>query len=188
MLQYMSIIRKAETKDRGLAWRQYDEQFRQRQAVNLSRWSKINADLWLRIMTATPSFGNYASTFQPPTQYRRIPKSAVCLDYNNARCHFNPCKFPHSCQACSGQHPVRNCPRSLPSPSPTSFPQYRQRTYNTYNNTHIPAGRQGSSGNLRLIHVSAPRGSFKQTFSESRKGEGTWSKMVDSNWANRPSI
>ena len=47
---------------------------------------------------------------------------------NGDRCHFTPCKFPHICSECRGNHPVASCrrlrrpPRRARSRSPRKLP------------------------------------------------------------------
>ena len=51
LMHYMFLIREAASKQRGsFCWRDYDEQFRIRQANYPSSWSVINNDLWWHCM------------------------------------------------------------------------------------------------------------------------------------------
>ena len=113
LLQYMALIREAEARAQGsFAWRQYDENFRMRQAVQPQSWAKINSDLWLRAMTfpalsqpLTTSFNRYSSN---------KPRLRPCFDFNSPRgCSFKPCKYDHLCTACRGRHSLTKCPRSF---------------------------------------------------------------------------
>ncbi|KAJ8320014.1 hypothetical protein KUTeg_001601 [Tegillarca granosa] len=51
LTQYIAIIRDAAKRTGGLGWRDYDEQFRLRQAINYRPWSQLNSDLWLRLIS-----------------------------------------------------------------------------------------------------------------------------------------
>ena len=76
LLQYMSIIREATSRSpSSFAWRQYDEHFRLRQATQAQPWNKINADLWLRVMTM--------STHTPAPSDAR-PTSKTSLLHNHS--------------------------------------------------------------------------------------------------------
>ncbi|MES9883961.1 MAG: hypothetical protein ABW185_24190 [Sedimenticola sp.] len=124
LLEYMSIIREAESRSSGsFAWRLYDENFRMRQAVKPQSWAKINPDLWLRTMT---NAGNATPDLRL-SSYNRRP-TGLCLDYNNKGCFFRSCKYTHRCTACKGDHPEPKCPRSFKSfrgPPGNSFPSQR---------------------------------------------------------------
>lgn len=52
LLKYMYIIRHGARRVTGVGWRQYDEQFRLRQARNPSgSWANVDMELWLLYMT-----------------------------------------------------------------------------------------------------------------------------------------
>ena len=53
ILKYMSVIRGAATRYLSSAWVSYDQQFRLRQANELTRqsWGSLNGELWLRVMS-----------------------------------------------------------------------------------------------------------------------------------------
>ena len=53
LIQYLSTIREAESRCQNLAWREYDAEFRTRQALKQEPWNKIYSDLWLKLMTNT---------------------------------------------------------------------------------------------------------------------------------------
>ena len=93
LIQYLSTIREAESRCQNLAWREYDAEFRTRQALKQEPWNKIYSDLWLKLMTNTnkletttfqskPSFleaGRVAGPFQtvPFTDFRVSPLGLV---------------------------------------------------------------------------------------------------------------
>lgn len=102
LLQYMSIIREAATRNVGLSWRTYEEQFRLRQAKNLQSWAKINSDLWLRVL----SMGNSVANVPPKSK----PNTSTCNYFNQGYCSYKPCRFPHVCSHCGGSNHGRiNC-------------------------------------------------------------------------------
>ena len=109
----MSIIREAESRNKGWWWKVYDENFRIWQACSLQSWAKINPDLWLRVMTSSQSnvtdtnLGS-AVAFRPPAQ-----RTGVCFDYNNKECYYRICRYAHKCSACRGDHPVKQCNRMV---------------------------------------------------------------------------
>ena len=113
LLQYMSLIREAESRSKGsFAWRTYDENFRMRQAIRPESWAKINPDLWLWSMTlpalSQPTSTSRMNTNPHPVKQRVRP----CFDYNSVKgCSFRQCKYDHMCMACRGAHAQTNCPR-----------------------------------------------------------------------------
>ena len=66
LLQYMAIIRDASARHGSLLFRNNDEQFRLRQAIELQPWGKLNPDLWLRIMSS--SYYTFNSKLVLPSQ------------------------------------------------------------------------------------------------------------------------
>ncbi|XP_060563096.1 uncharacterized protein LOC132722588 [Ruditapes philippinarum] len=54
ILHYMFNIRDCASRQGGLSWRTYDEQFRLRQAIAPQSWSKINNELWWRCVQVRP--------------------------------------------------------------------------------------------------------------------------------------
>ena len=132
LLQYLSLIREAESRSHGSkAWLTYDERFRMRQALYPQSWAKINMDLWLRSMTWQASFQPSSTTTTPKSNHTLQPiSSGLCFKFNSAAgCSFRRCKYDHLCSACRGPHRQPDCPRSNFGPSfqkPTSgghFPQ-----------------------------------------------------------------
>ena len=129
LLQYMSLIREAETRSHGsMAWLSYDESFRMRQAIYPQSWSKINSDLWLRAMTL-PAFpqpsipmsykSNNLPAFPQPTtptspRFNNQPKpfGNICFEFNSLPgCTFKKCRYLHVCLACRGPHKQQECLR-----------------------------------------------------------------------------
>jgi len=128
LVQYMALIREAETRSGGsLAWQHYDEGFRMRQALRPQPWSSMNSDLWMKTM------GSLTHSQQPG--YMSAPTSAInraandaptvasapkrrsirpCFDFNAIRgCTFKMCKYDHVCLGCRGQHTQMKCPRAV---------------------------------------------------------------------------
>ena len=89
LIQYMSTIREAESRclNQNLAWREYDAEFRTRQALKLEPWNKIYSDLWLKLMTNT----NKIDSQLPQTRMGPVgqlnqsrPTRGICFDFNKA--------------------------------------------------------------------------------------------------------
>ena len=103
LLQYMAIIREAANRSPpSMTWRTYDEQFRLRQAASPQPWGKINADLWLRIMSTPGVQSNYLPS--------PAPSRGTCLDFNNSYCNWQNCKYVHACSFCGlSNHGRKTC-------------------------------------------------------------------------------
>ena len=98
MLHYMFNIREFARRQGSLAWRNYDEQFRLRQATYPAPWSKINNDLWWRCMQVR----SIAQSNPAPLRY-------TCNEFNKGNCTWPNCKFAHRCTTCSGSHAQVSC-------------------------------------------------------------------------------
>lgn len=113
LLHYMFVIREAAARQKGFCWRDYDEQFRIRQANNLSSWSVINNDLWWRCMQVRETSAGTGDNTVSPKLY-------TCNDFNRGVCRWpSPCRYPHSCSSCgSAQHGAFACPLKTVSSTP----------------------------------------------------------------------
>lgn len=100
LLQYMYNIRDCAARQGGLAWKNYDEQFRMRQAVNPVSWSTIHNELWWRCVQVRDAQQPAVTT----------GKSYSCHEFNNGTCHWPSCRFPHVCSGCGLAHRVVHCP------------------------------------------------------------------------------
>lgn len=142
LLHYMYIIREAASRQKGFAWRSYDEQFRLRQANFPSSWSTINNDLWWRCM-------QIQDTVDPVGVGAVQTKSYTCNDFNRGFCRWPVCRFPHVCSGCgASQHGAWSCPNkpssSVPQPSSGSFRGHLSRPFFRYQRGRGPR----SSGSL----------------------------------------
>ena len=149
----MSTIREAENRylNQNLAWREYDAEFRTRQALKLEPWNKIYSDLWLKLMTNT----NKIDSQLPQTRMGPVgqlnqsrPTRGICFDFNKGKCYFKNCKFSHICLACKGEHAEKQCPRN---PTLQSIPE-QVHTFTKQQQGNMPSESQ------RLF-----RGPFKPT-------------------------
>lgn len=105
MIKYMCNIREAAHRQRGFAWRAYDEQFRLRQEVCKSSWAVINTDLWWRCTLSEGSTGNTVPVVGQRAGVRQTP----CLDFNKGQCNWANCRFAHVCSHCGSPHAFTNC-------------------------------------------------------------------------------
>ena len=121
LLQYVAIIREAANRSPpSMAWRTYDEQFRLRQATNPQPWGKINADLWLRIMSMPSIQSNYCPS--------PAPSRGTCLDFNNSFCNWQNCKYIHACSFCGmSNHGRKTCFKMNKGAETPSFRKGRGR-------------------------------------------------------------
>lgn len=133
LLQYMTVIRDAARKHGGLLWREYDEQFRVRQAAYASSWAQINSDLWLKIFSGSNQTLNNSQlelssnqnsySNQSTSQYRKSVRT--CHGFNQGYCSWVPCKFEHTCSSCGkSSHGAWSCRQqstasaTVPNPFP----------------------------------------------------------------------
>ena len=105
------VIREAATRYPSNAWVSYDQQFRLRQANELTRqsWGSLNGELWLRVMS-NPAQNNSMlkrSAESAPSN----GQSKTCNAFNEGNCTWKMCRFNHVCTACnSSMHGQSNCP------------------------------------------------------------------------------
>ena len=82
LLKYASIIRSAAFRHAGFGWRDYDVQFRLRQARVPNRsWASIDAELWLTLLGAP---------IQPATTFLSLQQKGqppVCIIYQFRKLH-----------------------------------------------------------------------------------------------------
>jgi hypothetical protein len=67
LLKYVSIIREAAQKFPGYGWREYDKQFRMRQAYSPSKsWASIDGELWYLVLlpSAAPRGASFPGGFR----------------------------------------------------------------------------------------------------------------------------
>ena len=118
LLQYMSVIRDAARKHGGLFWREYDEQFRIRQAAYASSWAQINSDLWLQIFAGSyqnlnnnqSTSGSNQSSLSNQSAFQSKKSLVTCRSFNQGYCSWVPCKFEHICSSCGqSSHGAWSC-------------------------------------------------------------------------------
>nr|XP_034335302.1 uncharacterized protein LOC117692196 isoform X1 [Crassostrea gigas]XP_034335303.1 uncharacterized protein LOC117692196 isoform X1 [Crassostrea gigas]XP_034335304.1 uncharacterized protein LOC117692196 isoform X1 [Crassostrea gigas] len=117
LLKYMFTIREIHKLHGDQPWRMYDESFRKIRETSLLPWERVVTELRLKVA----SMGLKSPTqFQAYNGKRQPFRAKQCYNYNNGqKCHSLPCRFAHTCQACSGPHPRFKC-RNMSSKSFTS--------------------------------------------------------------------
>lgn len=143
LLNYIMIIRDAAAKFPTYSWRQYDEQFRVRQAVKVESWGKVNPDLWLRIMPVSTGFSTAQSV---GTAY------GSCREFNSkGNCNFFRCRYKHICDLCgSAFHGMIRCQVGKEAPAGRGFRGFRYggfsrgnvRGFRGYRGRGFPYNRQ----------------------------------------------
>ncbi|XP_065941282.1 uncharacterized protein [Magallana gigas] len=112
LLKYMFTIREIHKLHGDQPWRMYDESFRKIRETSLLPWERVVTELRLKVASPT-QFQAYNGKQQPF-------RAKQCYNYNNGqKCNSLPCRFAHTCQACSGPHPRFQC-RNMSSKSITS--------------------------------------------------------------------
>lgn len=103
LLKYVSTVRLGASRIKGLGWKEYDEQFRLKMAMDPSKpWDIVDQELWLIYMSNTNT--------NTSTSY--VNKTAVnkCYNFNyKGVCDRNPCLYQHVCFNCSERHPFYFC-------------------------------------------------------------------------------
>ena len=86
ILKYMSVIREAATRYPSSAWVSYDQQFRLRQANELTRqsWGSLNGELWLRVMS-NPAQNN-SMLKRSAASAPNNGQSKTCNAFNEGNC------------------------------------------------------------------------------------------------------
>ena len=113
----MFTIREIHKLHGDQPWRMYDESFRKIRETSLLSWERVVTELRLKVA----SMGLKSPTqFQAYNGKRQPFRAKQCYNYNNGqKCNSLPCRFSHTCQACSGPHPRFKC-RNMSSKSFTS--------------------------------------------------------------------
>ncbi|XP_052710731.1 uncharacterized protein LOC128185093 [Crassostrea angulata] len=117
LLKYMFTIREIHKLHGDQPWRMYDESFRKIRETSLLPWERVVTELRLKVA----SMGLKSPTqFQAYNGKQQPFRAKQCYNYNNGqKCNSLPCRFAHTCQACSGPHPRFQC-RNMSSKSITS--------------------------------------------------------------------
>ena len=136
LLQYMFNIRESAVNKGGFAWRNYDEQFRLRQALNPSSWAHINSDLWWRC-TLTKETSDVPSHTITGNKF-------TCNDFNNGQCRWPNCRFNHICSGCGGNHAEISC-HSTRQGARQPFPRFPPRG-RSFSNSFRSRGRPSQRG------------------------------------------
>jgi hypothetical protein len=140
LLHYMWTIRECAARQGGMAWREYDEQFRLRQVLQPSSWASINNDLWWRCVQARP-------LEKTPAQKVRY----TCNQYNEGNCSWYNCRFAHACSECGLRHPVVDCPSKSGQDRPSKE-----------GNNNFQRGRGSFRGSMRGRGRGSARGTFNK--------------------------
>lgn len=107
----------------------YDRAFRIYQAASNSSWGEDLQHLGtanLEKKTAGPNKHTGQNRTEPG---HKAEETRSCTLYNLGRCFFNPCKFIHKCERCSGQHGAwENACSTQPGIHPEDSPRFPQFT------------------------------------------------------------
>ena len=111
-ISHLLIVVKAFNEVEHPAWREYDEAYREKMASTGNKsWSGMDVALYQELC---------GSRQKQRSEKREVPRGTggkrpisgrdyVCWLYNDGTCTHNPCKFPHLCELCRGNHPKRYC-------------------------------------------------------------------------------
>ena len=113
-MSHLLTVLKAFNEVEHPAWREYDEAYREKMASTGNKsWSGMDVTLYQELCASRQKQRSV------PTERRETPKGKrplsgrehVCWLFNDSVCTHNPCKFPHVCELCRGNHPKRYCVR-----------------------------------------------------------------------------
>ena len=134
LMKYMDLVRHAARAFGGYGWREYDVQFRLKQARQPGRsWASVDAELWLMLVASngprpavfrqhSGAFGRRSmSPFTAPASAPRglgARRRGTCFAFNKGNCtQGRNCKYEHKCSRCSAvEHGAKQCNRALPKP------------------------------------------------------------------------
>ena len=139
LLQYVYNIRECAARQGGFAFREYDEQFRLRQAACTipMNWSVMNNDLYWRIMMVKDN---------GPSRRRQTHVMYTCDDFNHSECSWFNCKYNHVCENCgASDHPAWSCFNKGTQQS-NSFNPNRGRFRGRYPRSGFRGSRRGRAG------------------------------------------
>ena len=111
-ISHLLIVVKAFNEVEHPAWREYDEAYREKMASTGNKsWSGMDVALYQELCGSRQKQRSEKRELPRGTGGKR-PMSGrdyVCWLYNDGTCTHNPCKFPHLCELCRGNHPKRYC-------------------------------------------------------------------------------
>ncbi|MEW8547619.1 MAG: hypothetical protein AB2693_29275, partial [Candidatus Thiodiazotropha sp.] len=158
LLKYMSVIREAANRHAGFGWRNYDEQFRLRQAAQVQSWGTINSDLWLRCFSSNQP--NQASSSYSNPYSSAGSKPPPCLDFNKGVCQWTFCRYTHACSVCSSaQHGRWACPGVASTSGSQARETQGQLPPHAFRGSF--RGYRGGLPNSRRFMRGANRGTFR---------------------------
>ena len=140
MLKYCEIIRDLAQRKIGLAWSNYDQNFRLLRENIPIPWDRIHTEFWIKAATATVPDPSRQQSKPFRAQHDTRPKflDRTCWKFNKrGHCGIQTCKFDHKCGFCRGNHSAIRCtqhskpdkssnPNGTPSQPPTTGGHNRQ--------------------------------------------------------------
>ena len=112
MLKYCEIIRDLAQRKIGLAWSNYDQNFRLLRENIPIPWDRIHTEFWIKAATATvpdPS-RQQSKPFRAKQDTRPKCLDRTCWKFNKrGHCGIQTCKFDHKCGFCRGNHSAIRC-------------------------------------------------------------------------------
>ena len=113
-MSHLLVVLKAFNEVEHPAWREYDEAYREKMASTGNKsWSGMDVTLYQELCGSRQKQKSApAERKEPPRGKRPLSgRDHVCWLFNDGVCKHNPCKFPHLCEICRGNHPKRHCMR-----------------------------------------------------------------------------
>ena len=111
---YLSYVQKTSELGERYMWSSvmlYDQEYRKQQAAQEFPWGADIPHFHRVYLRERPRKAGPGTGISKPWQpSARNATSSPCRLYNIEKCHFNPCRYSHVCDACGGDHPQTRHP------------------------------------------------------------------------------
>ena len=108
-MSHLLTVLKAFNEVEHPAWREYDEAYREKMANKT--WSGMDVTLYQELCGSRQKQRSMERRETPKGKRPLSGRDHVCWLFNDSVCPHSPCKFPHVCELCRGNHPKRQCAR-----------------------------------------------------------------------------
>lgn len=112
-MAHLVTVLKDYVEVEDLAWRVYDEVYREKMAATGCRaWTGMDVQLYQEVCAGQPRRGNPIGQSEArgsgPVKRPKTDRP-VCWLFNAGNCPYRSCKFMNACAICQGGHPKMQC-------------------------------------------------------------------------------